>query len=443
LADAIFVRKNSGPHRTSRWLAAAIATLSIAYGQDPQKNRDREIQDLLLRLQQLQQEVAQLRQAQTPAEPESPEVSTADSQPAVDAASPAAASPVVETRTAETTVAQPSQPPSNAPPWTDRVRLHVYADASFQHHELLGVPDHYQVGELVLFGTAQLTPRLSGLTEVAIQTDNAGSLNDSPVQVERLLLQYRLNDYFTAAAGRYRSDIGYYSNAYLRGAWFQTAISRPHLFEFEDDGGVLPLHNVGLSFTGKVPSGWLGLHYTAETGNSVNWGSISTKVTDFTNHQAFTVALAAHPRAIPGLEIGFSAYRDKVTLPGWTALTRKVWSFHVVYNGNRFEFLNEGVVCPIQSDGSMAAGTVSGFYSQLAYRLGSNWGPFVRVEKMSVHSDAFFNPLTPYVPWRSTYTGGVRYDWTEAIAVKFELGHEAYVGYPAAYRAAAQIAFAF
>src|SRR5207247_10157642 len=47
----------------------------------------------------------------------------------------------------------------------------------------------------------------------------------------------------------------------------QTTIDRPFIFAFEDEGGILPVHNVGLSASGQIPSGRLGLRYIAEIGN--------------------------------------------------------------------------------------------------------------------------------------------------------------------------------
>jgi hypothetical protein len=38
--------------------------------------------------------------------------------------------------------------------------------------------------------------------------------NSVGVDVERLLLQYSLNDYFDLAVGRYHTDIGFYNTAY-------------------------------------------------------------------------------------------------------------------------------------------------------------------------------------------------------------------------------------
>ena len=57
---------------------------------------------------------------------------------------------------------------------------------------------------------------------------------------------------FNVAVGRYHTAIGYYNNAYHHGKWLQTAAERPHIYDFEDSGGLLPIHNVGVSVSGAI-----------------------------------------------------------------------------------------------------------------------------------------------------------------------------------------------
>lgn len=339
-------------------------------------------------------------------------------------------------------LALPADPSASPSAFGGRFRLHAYADLDYSHDENPGTPNHFSVGEIDLFGTAAITPKLTALVEAVADLDGTVSLSTVPVNVERLLLQYRWSDYLHIEAGQFRTAVGYYSTAYLRGAWFQTAISRPRMFAFEEDGGVLPLHTVGVSASGLIPSGPLGLHYVVETGNARTWGS--PVAAGVTGHDAINFSVYARPRPIPGLELGFSDYHDRFSPLTGLTVDRSGVSAHLVYVANRFEFLNEGVAARLYYGPANATATWSGFYSQLAYRVGPNWGPYARVEKLSVQSGPFFNALLPSVAnWRSMYTGGVRYDWNDHVAIKVELGHEADWGVPHYYQAAMQIAFGF
>ena len=110
-------------------------------------------------------------------------------------------------------------------------------------------------------------------------------------------------------AGRYHTAIGYYNTAYHHSTWLQTATGRPFLFKFEDDSGILPIHNVGVSVTGIIPSGRLGLHYIAEVGNgrassSPNAEPVQNTV-DENNGKSFNLRILFRPTGVRGLQAGF------------------------------------------------------------------------------------------------------------------------------------------
>src|SRR5205807_2958732 len=129
----------------------------------------------------------------------------------------------------------------------------------------------------------------------------AGPGNAVGVDVERMLLEYSHSDYFNLAVGRYHTAIGYYNTAYHHSTWFQTTTGRPFLFEFEDKGGPLPIHNVGVSLSGRIPSGTVGLHYVVEVGNGrasrsylPPLGQTATAVQNYVDentHKAINVAI--------------------------------------------------------------------------------------------------------------------------------------------------------
>ncbi len=211
---------------------------------------------------------------------------------------------------------------------------HGYEQDSFAHPGIRGrqLPwqqshgdtNSFALGQLNLFVTSDISEKFKFLGEIVFESgpDNfynvpGGRRNEFGVDVERYLVQYSYNDYFNLAAGRYHTAIGFYNTAYHHSTWFQTTTGRPLLFEFEDSGGILPIHNVGLSASGRIPSGALGLHYVAEIGN----GRASRQplgdepvqnVVDENNYKAVNLALFARPESIRGLQIGFSGYHDKL-----------------------------------------------------------------------------------------------------------------------------------
>ncbi len=118
---------------------------------------------------------------------------------------------------------------------------------------------------------------------------------------------------------------------------------------------------------------------------------------------ALVFVLALRGQDIPQLSQGIE--EDPATTTGVLP------SAHV-YVANRIEFLNEGAVASLHDASANAIARLTGFYSQLGYRIAPNWG-------------------------------GVRSDWNDHVAVKLELGHEADWGAPHYAQAAMQVAFAF
>ena len=144
------------------------------------------------------------------------------------------------------------------------LRIRGFSDFNYRVSNQSGETNSFTLGAFDLFISSQISEKFSMLSEVNFEF---GDDNEMALDLERMLLTYAANDHFKLSFGRYHTGIGYYNTAFHHGTWFQTATGRPFLFLFEDEGGVLPVHNVGLNLTGSIPSGKLGLNYVAEIGN--------------------------------------------------------------------------------------------------------------------------------------------------------------------------------
>jgi hypothetical protein len=128
-----------------------------------------------------------------------------------------------------------------------------------------GSHGNFYTGDFDLLLTSRINDKASVLSEIAFGEQDAQKFG---VDLERVLFKYDYNDYLRMSFGRYHTGIGYYNTAFHSGSWLQTTADRPLVMEFADDGGVLPTQAVGVSFTGSIPSGKLGLNYIAEYGSS-------------------------------------------------------------------------------------------------------------------------------------------------------------------------------
>ena len=319
-------------------------------------------------------------------------------------------------------VEEPTAQNSFVPEYRHGLQFRGFGDVDLQAGES-GQTNGFQLGIFNLLMTSRLSENVGFLGELVMDVSSTGMFQVEP---ERALLLYTPNDYFHASIGRYHTNIGFYNNAYQHGAAFlQTATGRPLLFAFDEQGGVLPVHKIGLSLTGRVPSGALGLNYIAEIGygpsSHMDMGMLSSPmmtVSDDNNGRAFNLGFIAKPVPLHGVQFGFDVYHTNRTPMGMQSLAENIYTGHFVYLTQGFEFLNEASLI---RHSSMMAGTfdTTGFYSQIS-RKWHAWRPFARYNYLNAPD---MEPIFMTTGRQSGPSGGLRYDVNEAVALKFQFDH--------------------
>jgi hypothetical protein len=298
------------------------------------------------------------------------------------------------------------------------MRIRGFGDVTFHGDNRKGDTTSFTLGQLNLFVTSDISEKFRLLSEIVFEADDHNAVG---VDIERVLLQYSHNDYLNIAVGRYHTAIGYYNTAYHHSTWLQTATGRPFLFQFEDDGGILPIHNVGVSASGLVPgSGKLQLHYVGEVGNGRASRSPLDEpvqnVVDENNTKSVNFGLFATPDAIRGLQLGFSVYHDRLQPARQPRIGETIFAAHAVIVRPSFEWLNEVLDIRHAPDGSPRAFNTPGFYSQISKRFGS-YRPYFRYQYVNA-SDA--EPVFPDVGLRHGPSAGLRFDASESVALKLQ-----------------------
>jgi hypothetical protein len=381
------------------------------------------IQLLVRRIDQLEARVAQIESGKPPAATSLP--------PPAPQVAPAATEPEPPVEHAETARLDMTKTLLN---------IRGFGDVTFHGDTAKGNTTSFTLGQLDLFVTSDVSEKFRFLSEIVFE---AGQDNVFGVDVERYLLQYSPNDYFNVSVGRYHTALGYYNTAYHHSTWLQTATGRPFLFQFEDGGGILPIHNVGLSATGLIPSGRLGLHYVAEVGNgrashSPNAEAVQNTV-DENNGKSFNLAFYVRPAAVRGLQAGFSVYRDLLKPSESPKISETILAAHAVYIRPNFEWLNEALLIRHAPNGTARVFDTPGFYTQLSKRFGS-YRPYFRYQYVNA-SDA--EPVFPQVGLQTGPSVGLRYDPSESVALKLQYDYSALRHRPSTNGLAAQLGFTF
>ncbi|HEY1758549.1 MAG TPA: hypothetical protein VGG72_24475 [Bryobacteraceae bacterium] len=302
-----------------------------------------------------------------------------------------------------------------------------------------GSSNSFTMGDLSLFITSQLTPKVSFYSEALFTADFTNSWG---AEVDRLVLQYKANDYFQVGVGRFNTALGYYTNGINRAKIFQTATDRPFMYTDEDAGGLLPVHSVGVTMTGKLPSGGIGLHWVAELSN----GTASLSATaepvqslyDENNRKAYNLGLFIKPERLDGFQAGVSVYRDKLEPAGLARVDENIVGAYAVYVRPTFEFMNEtAIISYSPTNGTPTYKTGMG-YSQISRRFGRT-RPYLRLEYQSADR---YDLNFPNFGTRKSFEAGVRRDLAEFFAIKAQIGRT-YWNHAWAYDPQVQLAFTF
>jgi hypothetical protein len=301
----------------------------------------------------------------------------------------------------ETSVAQMSGPHAGHDgPGIGGLPLHGFADVEY-HYTTLDRPDDrrsgFALGNLDFFMTPNFG-RVKMLAELNFEVEQGdGALS---TDLERMQIGYTFSDSLTAWVGRFHTPYGYWNTAFHHGTQIQTA-TRPRFIDFEDKGGVLPAHTVGLWAVGHVPAYGGRWQYDAWFGNGSRIIDGEVDFNAFRDDNRNT-AIGGNlgyrfGGAAEGLLVGVHGFREEVDVYATSdvRLARSrlgVAGAYYYLDMNNWESIGEYYRFH-NADLSGDTGTHSSWaaFIQVGYTLHDVWTPYYRWEKAALdQTDAYF-----------------------------------------------------
>ena len=281
----------------------------------------------------------------------------------------------------------------------------------------------FSLGQVSLFVTSELTDGLSMLAELVFEREEEAA----SFEVERFQIQYAHSDRLRIAVGRMHTPLGYWNQTFHHGTWFQTTVERPLVYRFEDEGGVLPVHEVGLQVAGRLGLGsQLRLDYSLSTSNGRGpEPAVVQNVADPGGTKSVNVWLGLRPARQPNLMAGGVLRLDKIPAisdrpQSQGRLDERIVGGFAAYRTARTELLAEYLEVRHTESGGRYYET-RGVYVQ-ASRAFRRLRPYYRFDRLeSDPADPFYS-LSParQAPTLRVHTAGLHLAPTPWLAIKLE-----------------------
>jgi hypothetical protein len=309
-----------------------------------------------------------------------------------------------------------------------RYAMNIFGDVDFQVGSQAGTHPSFSLGTLSFLITGELERHFVSTTEFALEYND--ETNTVGVDIERLHVGWNAEHFFVYA-GRVHTAFGYWNNAYHHGKWLQPNMERPRWVAFEDSGGLLPIHTVGLSggAIAGVGPGDLKITLSVSNGRGNIVDDIRNRF-DYQNSKALHAQIEYIGLGLPDLRVGISGMYDRIAPPVGMAtrplapdvpIDEYILGAHVAYPGYPTLFIAEGYYVGHRVRGQMFA-TYGGFVT-----LGHAFGivtPYVRGQWIGTRggSDPFFVPVPMDPPTFDELEGlgGIRVDLTDWTAIRAE-----------------------
>ena len=251
-------------------------------------------------------------------------------------------------------------------------------------------------------------------------------------EFERFQLGWKADKNTNIWLGRYHNVLGYWNSAYHHGTYLQTSISRPSIAEFEDDGGVLPMHISGfllnhenLSSDSKLNFDLsLGYGPTMETGNLEPVEIFSPGGETF--HENISLRLTYFPGLFSNTQIGLFAGHSRIEGDNITfsEIEQDQIGIFGLLEGDSLTFLSSvyfiDTTLKSATGGADSNGDFINGYLQIDYLFIDKWTAFTRLENTFDEKDDPYLALIPgFINEREV--AGIRYDIVAKNALTLEI----------------------
>jgi hypothetical protein len=254
-------------------------------------------------------------------------------------------------------------------------------------------------------------------------------LNKHEKEVERAQVGWKLSQESTIWAGRFHTPLGFWNTEYHHGAYLQTSIDRPRIADFEDEGGLLPLHGTGLLLqtTKRLGDGALSIDASLASGPTISEKSLEPVA--FLRPQrfgktGFAAKLAWQPDATSSTQFGgsFATFDFPIEDAPGDIVSQSVLNGFANWESGPWRLLGEVYLIRhrAREAGALNTSAITSAYTQADYRFSDKLSGYARLESNQGESTDALVSRNPMFARRNNVIG-VRFELPAKFALKLEV----------------------
>ncbi len=249
-----------------------------------------------------------------------------------------------------------------------------------------------------MYSTARSGDRLTFLFEAELE----GNGELAELAVERFWVGYTFSDRLVVRVGRVHTALGYWNRVYHHARYFYSTVDRPFVLAFH---GILPVHIVGVEFTGTLWPGVTSLQYEMEVGNGPEFDpadqglEVRNEIEDRERSKQVALRVIGRRASLPGATLGISATTVAFDAP---SLREYIYGIDIAHSDVRMEWIAEGWRLLNRTAGGWAG------YVQTTWKANEVIRPYARIERLAAdETDPYLVAMNAAVD-RHQVVAGVR-----------------------------------
>ena len=310
------------------------------------------------------------------------------------------------------------------------VTLNFFGDINYAvQHETTATTNTFQAAELDIFAS-QTEGKFSFIGEIIVE---ALGQNEFSSDIDRLEVAYKPTPWLRFKAGRIRSALGYYGDAYQNGKYFMTPVTWPGMYEGDGLDGILPSHAIGIHGDVAYPLGGDHGKLTLDVEVLNGRGQGLDEVTvwqDANNSKAVNLRLRyVGDGGLAGLIVGGNLYLDDIpedVVEGEAiedahpAIHELMLAGHAAYVTDRVHAVAEVAWFRHRAHGSEMTSRTVATFGELGYSFG-DLTPYARFEYTHFFEDDVYF-MASGIPNQDVQlaSAGVKYAASASVSVKVE-----------------------